>query len=70
MTLSASEHPMWVAKQMGHSDWTMIAKIYGKWMLGAAADASAKTEATFAPGGSCHSGVITVPKQAKNVPKQ
>jgi len=32
MMLSAGEHPMWVAKQMGHSDWTMIAKVYGKWM--------------------------------------
>lgn len=32
MMLSAGEHPMWVAKQMGHSDWTMIARIYGRWM--------------------------------------
>ena len=23
---------MWVATQMGHSDWTMIARIYGRWM--------------------------------------
>lgn len=23
---------MWVAKQMGHSDWTMIARVYGRWM--------------------------------------
>jgi len=64
MMLSASEHPMWVAKQMGHSDWTMIAKIYGKWMPEAAPDAGAKAEATFAPDESCHSRVIPVPKQA------
>lgn len=32
MMLSAGEHPMWVADQMGHADWTMIAKVYGKWM--------------------------------------
>ncbi len=32
MMLSAGEHPMWVAKQMGHSDWTMIARVYGRWM--------------------------------------
>lgn len=29
MLLSAGEHPMWVAQQMGHSDWTMIAQVYG-----------------------------------------
>lgn len=28
MMLSAGEHPMWVAKQMGHADWTMIARVY------------------------------------------
>lgn len=32
MMLSAGEHPMWVAKQMGHTDWTMIARVYGRWM--------------------------------------
>jgi hypothetical protein len=23
----------WVAKQMGHSDWAMIARVYGRWIL-------------------------------------
>jgi len=32
MMLSAGEHPMWVAQQMGHKDWTMIARVYGRWM--------------------------------------
>ncbi|MNZ95073.1 hypothetical protein D3C78_1142030 [compost metagenome] len=32
MMLSAGEHPMWVAKQLGHEDWTMIARIHGRWM--------------------------------------
>ena len=32
MMLSAGEHPMWVAKQMGHTDWTMIARVYGRWI--------------------------------------
>jgi integrase len=32
MMLSAGEHPMWVAKQMGHTDWMMIARVYGRWM--------------------------------------
>lgn len=32
MMLSAGEHPMWVAKQMGHASWLMIAKVYGRWI--------------------------------------
>lgn len=32
MMLSAGEHPMWVAQQMGHKDWTMIARVYGRWI--------------------------------------
>jgi len=23
---------MWVAKHLGHKYWTMIAKVYGRWM--------------------------------------
>lgn len=30
--LSAGEHPMWVAQQMDHSDWTLIARVYGRWV--------------------------------------
>jgi len=45
MMLSAGEHPMWVAKQMGHKDWTMIARIYGKWMP--SADPNAGSRAVF-----------------------
>ncbi|AVF54170.1 DUF3596 domain-containing protein [Pseudomonas fulva] len=44
MMLSAGEHPMWVAKQMGHSDWTMIARVYGRWMPSADNDAGGKAE--------------------------
>lgn len=47
MMLSAGENPMWVAKQMGHSDWTMIAKVYGKWMPDANSQAGEKAEAAF-----------------------
>lgn len=32
MMLSTGEHPMWVAKQMGHSSWVMIARVYGRWI--------------------------------------
>ena len=47
MMLSAGEHPMWVAKQMGHSDWTMIARVYGRWMPSADGAAGAKAEKMF-----------------------
>jgi integrase len=32
MMLSARENVMWVAEQMGHTDWTMIARVYGRWI--------------------------------------
>lgn len=32
MLLSAGENPMWVAQQMGHADWAMIRKVYGRWI--------------------------------------
>lgn len=44
MMLSAGEHPMWVAQQMGHSDWTMIARVYGRWMPTADLTAGMKAE--------------------------
>ena len=50
MMLSAREHPMWVAKQMGHRDWTMIARVYDKWMPSADIDAGSQAEAKFASG--------------------
>jgi integrase len=47
MMLSAGEHPMWVAKQMGHADWTMIARVYGRWMPDADQTAGSKAESIF-----------------------
>jgi len=47
MMLSAGEHPMWVAKQMGHADWTMIARTYGKWMPDADLEAGSRAESVF-----------------------
>ncbi len=32
MMLSSGKNPMWVAKQMGHVDWGMIRKVYGRWI--------------------------------------
>lgn len=39
---------MWVAKQMGHADWTMIARVYGRWMPTADLKAGHKAVEKFA----------------------
>ncbi|MBN4053362.1 tyrosine-type recombinase/integrase [Haliea sp. AH-315-K21] len=30
--LSSGKNPLWVAQQMGHKDWGMIRKVYGRWI--------------------------------------
>jgi integrase len=47
MMLSAGEHPMWGARQMGHADWTMIARVYGRWMPDADTLAGSRAEAIY-----------------------
>ena len=47
MMLSAGEHPMWVAKQLGHTDWTMIARVYGRWIPQTDENAGRKGELAF-----------------------
>ncbi len=47
MMLTAGESPVWLAQQMGHSDLTMIARIYGRWIADAAPEAGAKAVALF-----------------------
>ena len=47
MMVSSGEHPQWVADMMGHTDWTMIAKTYAKWMPEAMPDAGSKAEKLF-----------------------
>lgn len=47
MMLSASEHPMWVAKQMGHKDWGMIRRIYGRFIPEADPGAGSRAEEVF-----------------------
>lgn len=32
MMLSQGKNPLWVATQMGHKDWGMIRKVYGRWI--------------------------------------
>ena len=38
---------MWVAQQMGHKDWTMIARVYGRWIQDAQPEAGKKAIALF-----------------------
>jgi len=59
MMLSAGEHPMWVANQMGHADWGMIRRVYGRWMPDAAPDAGSKAEALYGASNGQHLVNIT-----------
>lgn len=47
MMLTAGESPVWLAQQMGHSDFTMIARIYGRWITDAAPEAGSKAVEMF-----------------------
>jgi integrase len=47
MMLSSGEHPMWVAQQMGHSDWSMIIRRYGRWMPDADSSAGSRAEEIY-----------------------
>lgn len=53
MMLTAGESPMWVAQQMGHSDWGMIRRTYGKFIADAQPDAGMKATAMFATQEKC-----------------
>jgi integrase len=47
MMLTAGESPIWVAQQMGHSDMTMISRVYGRWIADAAPEAGGKAVEMF-----------------------
>jgi hypothetical protein len=38
---------MWVAKQMGHTDWSLTAKRYGRWIAADMPDAGNKAVALW-----------------------
>lgn len=42
MMLMAGQHVMWVAKQMGHTDWSLTAKRYSRWIPSDMPDAGQK----------------------------
>lgn len=43
--VSCGENPQWVAKQMGHKDWSVIVKHYARWMPKLDADAGRRATA-------------------------
>lgn len=47
--LTAGENPMWVAEQMGHEDWGLIRKVYGKFIPGSYPDAGLAAVVMFGP---------------------
>ena len=47
MLLTAGESPMWVAQQMGHSDWGMIRRVYGRWIPDSNPDAGSRAVELF-----------------------
>lgn len=47
MMLSAGETPVWVSGQMGHTDVTMIFRIYGRWIPDASLNAGQKAVEIF-----------------------
>lgn len=42
--LSAGENVMWVARQLGHKDWTVTARKYARWIPSVVPDAGAKVQ--------------------------
>ncbi|MBX3652048.1 MAG: site-specific integrase [Burkholderiales bacterium] len=55
--LSAGENPLWVAQQMGHKDWGMIRRRYGRWIPEVDASAGGKVMQFWAQFG--HKGSVS-----------
>ncbi|WP_340137984.1 site-specific integrase [Pseudomonas viridiflava] len=66
MMLSAGEHPMWVAKPMGHTDWRIIARVYGKWMPSADLDAGGKAKTLWTSSSGASISPTIQGRKAKN----
>lgn len=58
MMLTAGENPAWIATQLGHSDLSMLSRVYGRWIKSATPDAGHKAVALFADK-SCGKNVAT-----------
>lgn len=46
--LSLGAEPMWVAQQMGHRDWGMIRRVYGRWIKESRPDITKQIESKLA----------------------
>ena len=60
--LSAGENPVWVASMMGHKDWAMIIKVYGRWIPSVSPDAGNKVAALWAADRALEKCPKSVPK--------
>ncbi|WP_211256807.1 hypothetical protein [Gulbenkiania indica] len=60
---------MWVAQQMGHKDWGMIRRVYGRWMQDMEQRAGAKAVERFARKKADQKADHTAQKNPKNQPK-
>lgn len=56
--LSVGENPLWVAKQMGHKDWGMIRRVYGRWIPEIDSTAGSKVMQIWAQNG--HKEMVNV----------
>lgn len=68
IALSAGEAVMWVAKQMGHRDWTITAKRYARWIPSIVPDAGGKMEAVWAGQNADQNADHSQPIQAHSSP--
>lgn len=57
--LSAGEDVMWVARQMGHRDWTITAKKYGRWIPSMVPDAGSKAADVWASAAAVNTATAT-----------
>ena len=51
MMISAGEHPAWVARQMGHTNWAFTARVYAKWMPDANPEAGTRAVEIYGKAG-------------------
>lgn len=57
LMLSSGANPMWVARQMGHKDWGMIRKHYGRWLVDVDTAVQEKISFLWAP--DRHKGIAS-----------
>lgn len=56
LMLSSGANPMWVAKQLGHKDWGMLRKVYGRYIVDVDTSVRSKISSLWSPDG--HKGEL------------